>query len=364
MKKHRGVFEKVPASGSWWIRYIDADGKFRREKVGSKSAAINLYRLRKTEALKGVKLPAKLRQPMVSFGELADVAIKYVQSKYTRPADDAARLVLLKARFPGRADMITPGQIENTLDCLTVEKGWSASTRNHHHNLISVSYRLGILHSEVKENPARGVQRKPENNSRVRYLTSDEEKKLREAIRSKPEWAEHEPEFDLALSTGLRRNSMYLDLTWENVDLAARTLKIPRTKNGDPITLPLNADAMRALHIFRSRGDGTGRVVRNAMGKTLTVTAHWFPPAVRAAKIAPFRWHDCRHCFASKLRQAGVPLGNIAELLGQKGLAMTRRYAHLSISNLHEAVARIEQPTDTTVAPEPIFERDAISYVN
>jgi integrase len=59
-----------------------------------------------------------------------------------------------------------------------------------------------------------------------------------------------------------------------------------------------------------------------------------------AAGIKDFRWHDCRHTFASRLRQSGTPLGNIAELLGHKTLAMSRRYAHLSIANLHEAVSR------------------------
>jgi site-specific recombinase XerD len=86
-------------------------------------------------------------------------------------------------------------------------------------------------------------------------------------------------------------------------------------------------------------------------------------PAVRAAGIKNFRWHDLRLCFASRLRQTGTPLGNIAELLGHKGLAMTRRYAHLSISNLHEAVARIATPTDTTVAPEPNAGTPGVVYV-
>ena len=117
-----------------------------------------------------------------------------------------------------------------------------------------------------------------------------------------------------------------------------------------------------ALAIFRSRGDGVGCVVRNAAGDTLSVNAHWFVPAVRQAGIKNFRWHDCRHTYASRLRQAGVPLGNIAELLGHKGLAMTRRYAHLSISNLHEAVSRIS--ISTTVAPEPKTESSGIAYVN
>jgi len=155
---------------------------------------------------------------------------------------------------------------------------------------------------------------------------------------------------------------MYLDLTWENVDLKNRIAVLPRTKNGERVVVPLNADAMRALASFRSRGDGTGRVVRNLAGETLNVNAHWFVPAVRQAGIANFRWHDLRHTYASRLRQAGVPLRNIAELLGHKGLAMSRRYAHLSISNLHEAVSRIEN--STPVAPEPMRETRTDAYLN
>jgi integrase len=271
---------------------------------------------------------------------------------------------LLKERLAGRAaDTITTGEVRNLLDTLTTANQWSASTRNHHHNLISLAYRLGIEHGKITQNPARALGRRSEVPSRrVRYLTPDEEKRLRDAIRSKPEWAEHEPEMDLALHTGLRRGSMYLDLVWENVDLAGRVATVPRTKNGQPVHVPLNNDVVRALLIFRSRADGTGRVLRNAAGETLNVNARWFAPAVRAAGIKDFRWHDLRHTYASRLRQAGVPLGNIAELLGHRQLIMSQRYAHLSISNLHEAVARIS--TGTTVAPEQGAQPDARGYIN
>jgi len=30
----RGVFEKGPGSGIWWIRYTDGAGRYKREKVG------------------------------------------------------------------------------------------------------------------------------------------------------------------------------------------------------------------------------------------------------------------------------------------------------------------------------------------
>ena len=84
----------------------------------------------------------------------------------------------------------------------------------------------------MKESPLRGLRRKPENNSRVRYLTPEEEKKLRAAARPDPAWAPHQPELDLAVATGLRHGTMY-SAVWEDVDSVACTLTIPRTKNGD-----------------------------------------------------------------------------------------------------------------------------------
>lgn len=361
-KPDRGIFEKVPGSGVWWIRYVDAQGRYRREKAGTWSNADKLLTKRKHEALQGKKLP-ELRKRTVFFAELADDAVRYIESRYARPADDVARMKLLKGCLANRpVDSITAGEIQNLLDRLTAEKKWSFSSRNHHHNLLSLAYRLAVLHGKAKESPLLGLRRKSENNCRVRFLTVEEEAKLRAAIRSTPKWAEHEVELDLALHTGLRRGSMYRDLKWENIDLDSRVAVIPRTKNGDRLVVPLNTDALHALSIFRSRGDGTGRVVRNLAGETLNVNAHWFIPAVRQAGIKDFRWHDCRHTYASRLRQAGVPLGNIAELLGHKGLAMSQRYAHLSISNLHEAVSRIA--SSTPIAPEPVRETHSNVYLN
>jgi integrase len=349
-KQGRGIFEKIPGSSEYWIRFADATGRIRREKAGTWVSARDLYIKRKAEVLQGRKLPEKLRRRLVSFREIADDAIAYIKQEYARPADDVARVEVVNKWFEGRAaESITREEVKAALNSAVEEKRWSLSTRHHYQNVLSLIYRLALEHDppKVEKNPVNGIRRKKENNERVRYLTTDEEKRLRQTLRSKPEWAEHMPEIDLAMHTGLRRTNMYVDLVWENVNLKARVATIPTTKNDDPVYIPLNEDAMRALMVFRSRGNGTWRVVRNAAGETLNVNAHWFVDAIRQAKVLNFRWHDLRHTYASRLRQNGVPLGNIAELLGHKGLKMTRRYAHLAMSDLHEAVSRIQNPTDT-----------------
>ena len=44
-----------------------------------------------------------------------------------------------------------------------------------------------------------------------------------------------------------------------------------------------------------------------------------------------FHFHDLRHTYCSNLMLSGVDLKDVKEIIGHKDLAMTDRYAHLSI---------------------------------
>ena len=79
---------------------------------------------------------------------------------------------------------------------------------------------------------------------------------------------------------------------------------------------------------------------------------HWFDDAVAEAQIKNFRWHDLRHTFTSRLRMKCAPLEDIADLLGHKSFAMSRRYAHLGPNKLHAAVSLL-RPSDTTSDTSP-----------
>ena len=59
------------------------------------------------------------------------------------------------------------------------------------------------------------------------------------------------------------------------------------------------------------------------------------------AGIDDVRIHDLRHCFASIGAMSGMSLPMIGALLGQKEIATTQRYAHLSDNPVRSASDRI-----------------------
>jgi site-specific recombinase XerD len=66
--------------------------------------------------------------------------------------------------------------------------------------------------------------------------------------------------------------------------------------------------------------------------------------AERRAGLRKIGWHVLRHTFASHLVMKGVPLKTVQELLGHATVEMTMRYAHLSSTVKHDAVAVLDLP--------------------
>jgi hypothetical protein len=81
--KVRGVFEKEPESGIWWIRY-HVDGKPKREKVGRRSGAIALYQRRKSDTRAGIKLGQDLRKKSATLAEIGRNAIQWYRDHEKR----------------------------------------------------------------------------------------------------------------------------------------------------------------------------------------------------------------------------------------------------------------------------------------
>jgi site-specific recombinase XerD len=345
----RGVYEKFPGSGEWWICYWDAQGRKRREKAGSKSVAIALYRKRKTEVLEGKKLPEKSRRATVTFAEIARDALDYSKQYKVTDAYRADRwhmeTVLRWFRDRAAAE-VTPQDIERRLSELANEKNLMPATLNRYRALLSLTYSTAMRNGKVFSNPARLVRLRKENNARVRFLNSEEETVLRSRIVDN--YADGEAEFDLALNTGMRRGEQYR-LRWQDVNLKTGILTIPLSKTGEKRHIPINSATRAALERLWQHRTAGGYVCPGIEAERHRDSRRWFERAVYSAGIENLHWHDLRHTFASRLVMAGVDLRTVQELLGHKTIGMTVRYSHLAPTHLHEAIERLAaKPTDTT----------------
>ena len=146
-----------------------------------------------------------------------------------------------------------------------------------------------------------------------------------------------------ALNTGMRKEEI-LSLKWEeNVDLRHGFLLLDRTKNGERREIPINATLRAALQGLTRRLDSPYVFFDPLTGKRYRDVKRSFASACRRAGIKDFRFHDCRHTFASQLVMAGADLMTVKELLGHKTLAMTLRYSHLAPAHRRRAVDLLDE---------------------
>lgn len=351
--KVRGLFERPKGSGVWWVRYRDAAGRLHREKAGTRGMALALLDKRRSERRQRAKLPETIRRAAVPMRELLDLAARHVADHYAavrisartdQPATDS-RYPALAAEFGSRpADQVTPQEIERGLAKLAADHDWRPATINRYKAFLSLAFRLGVENGKIAANPARMVRQRREDNGRIRWLTAEEEDRLRAVIRQ--DCPEHEPELDLALHTGLRQGNQY-SLRWSDVDLARRQIVIGRAKNGRPHYVPINTAALDALLRLKALAGESEWVIVNAetasryKGKPRRNPRNWFEHCVKRAAIPGFTWHCLRHTVASRLIMAGVDLRTVQELMGHRTVQVTCRYAHLAPKHGLDAAERL-----------------------
>jgi site-specific recombinase XerD len=331
----RGVYEKVPGSGVWWIRYTDTQGNKRREKAGRKGDAKTLLTKRQSEQLQQKKLPEQYRAK-VTFNELCDDAVEHSEATNTGKVtiDLKVKVAKLRPAFgESLATSISKQDIVRWLTETAEQKRWANSTTNRYQAALSLIFRVGIDNEKIERNPASLVKGKRENNKRIRFLSDEEEAYLYRAVLKR--CPENLPALELSLQTGMRMTEQF-SLRWDQVNLDRRTISLYQTKNGKPRHIGLNRLAVSALVSLRNDSAHVFPSTRKEKTSILSPKG-WFNAALKEARIEDYSWHCNRHTFASRLVMAGVDLRTVGELLGHSSMQMTLRYAHLSPA--HQAAA-------------------------
>lgn len=242
---------------------------------------------------------------------------------------------------------------------------------------VNATLRASLTKAEewgfIPEHPLRKMRPlKTTSNLKIRFLSEDEEKRLRQALDGRDNklridrtngnawrearnrntkqdlrnvaFADHlKPMVLLSINTGIRRGEMF-SLRWEHVDFGLKQITITGTNAKSRRTrhIPLNSEALKTLQDWQAQQRAGERLVfTNHRGKQFTDIKTAWNKLISDACIQDFRWHDLRHHFASKLAMNWVDLNTIRELLGHSSYKMTLRYAHLSAGHRADAVERI-----------------------
>jgi integrase len=334
-KRIRGVYEKVPGSGEWWVRWTDSEGKLRRQKAGAKNAALAAYRKHKNEAREGKIVPVLRNTKKVTLHDLIDLVLNHVVDHKSR-RDYEVKAGIVRSELGDRpAAEITPAEIDEWLS----GRGKSAATANRYKAFLSLCYKLGMANGKVKVNPARMVRQRRENGARLRFLSREEYDKMCEVIRRR--CPEHLPEFIVSVHSGMRLSEQY-SCEWSQVNLDRRTIRLTDTKNGSARTVLLDPDALAAIKSLKAPGQKSSDLVFDPTW-TRNDTRGWFLPCLEEAGITGYVWHSNRHTFCSWLAMKGASIKDIQELAGHKTVAISARYAHLSPDHKLSVLDRLSE---------------------
>jgi integrase len=330
--------------GSWFIDYR-VEGRRKREKIGpSKRLAEQVLAKRQTEIAEGRYLDRK-KIPRVRLEEFATEYLEYsAANKRNYGRERYTMRHLLKAfgdYWLGEISVWHVEQYKAQRRALV-----AAATVNRELTLLKHMFTKATDWAKARTNPVKGVKLLREANTRVRFLTDEEEVRL---LRACP--PNLRPLVLAALHTGFRRGEL-LSLRWCDVDFANGliTVEASYTKNGERRSVPLSRTLRTILEQLRQQRTEGEHIFRTRRGGRYVSAATTFKKAVERAGLTNFRFHDLRHTFASRLVMGGQDIRTVQELLGHKSITMTLRYSHLSPTHRAKAVAILDRLSEEIAA--------------
>ena len=282
----------------------------------------------------------------------------------------------IKSSFPDllskQMDQITPWLVEKWR-ASRLKDGKKPSTINRDIVALKAALSKAVDWRFLDEHPILKIKPlRVDDSPNIRFLSAEEEKRLRTAIDKREDKIRREresgnkwrkvrsyelypvlnstsfadyvkPMFILAINTGIRRGELFT-LIWKNIDLKNNILTVvgDDAKSNRTRHIPLNNEASEALEKWKNiNNEESGLVFPSKEGKPITSLKKVWDGLRKTAQLEGFRWHDLRHTFASKLVMAGVDLNTVRELLGHSDIKMTLRYAHLAHEHKAKAVTLI-----------------------
>jgi integrase len=322
----------------YFLKYRTAGGRQRWLTLGQHGPltpdAARTKALREKAAIVDGDDPSGARQKKRRENTVAAIADRYVREHvkaHNRPSTAAEAARIVEKRIKPGLGAIKITDLTRS-DIKAWHQGMSATPYEANRALAYCSRMLSLAATdwELREdNPCIGVKRFPEH-ARERFLADDELTKIGTALSTAETEGSEVTGFILLIrllaTTGMRLGEA-LALTWPNVDLSGRAVRLPAAKTkGGARTVHLGAAAVAILDAIEERD---GYVIHGLdSSKPLPVSTAekaWQRLRERAG-IPDARLHDLRHTAGTFAALAGANAFAVRDLLGHRTLAMTGRY--------------------------------------
>lgn len=352
--KAKGVYSRTNTAGQprWYVR-IMVDGTYQRFAPHggflTKKEAMTFALHAKADITRGKFFPDKFKRDfLLPLKTLLEDQAKLL-AKTANEKNNRAYQAWWIAHY-GKLDigLITARTIDQARQQLEQEK---KSPQTTHHYLKFLRHRLSLAQRDghLEHSPFERKKLPAVHNTRTRFYSEDERRRLYEALG--PKWCEAA---ELAGLTGLRWTEQFT-LRREQIHLTEGYVELQRTKAGRPQARLINSRAQellatqlarhRAPWLYPNQGT-TGPIGESNFRKRI-----WKPARI-AAGIENARWNDWRHTFASDLTMAGHSDRTVAQLMGHTNTQMVQRYAHLADAHLRAAVETLSNQRPTPPKPK------------
>jgi integrase len=337
MGKLKGIYKR---GGVYWIRYAGLDGRMRFEsaRTTSQKEAEYLLACRRKEVQEGNLPEVKKIAKNITLRKLAEEYLEWVkrQRAFVSKKCRVLQLVGVFGNHPLNSfstQLVEKYQSERLVKNKPASVNKTIAILKH---MLAKAVEWEMISEEILKK-VRKVKQIPENNKRLRFLSSEECQALIKACDP-----HLRPIVVTALNTGMRRGEI-LNLKWDQIDLKHGFILLEVTKNGERREIPINETLRRTLETLPRHIKGPYVFWHGEEGKPYGELKKSFKSALKRTGIRDFTFHDLRHCFASHLVMAGCDLKTVQELLGHKTLTMTLRYAHLAPGHKVKAVGILDE---------------------
>lgn len=317
----------------WWIQY-NASGRQYRESANTsrRADAEALLRERLQSIWDGRFFPHRgKRKRDLTIAGLLDLWVNERSGKRSLRHDETRLGAAVKHFGKDRlVATITADDVAGWRDELA--EGHETATVNRHLAVLRSALRLAAARGHAHQDPLSGIRLERERNARNRICSPDEYAAIREAAVD-----DTRAVVTVGYWIGMRLGEI-AGLTRERLDLRAGTIRLAAadTKEGQIKTLALPRAVVDELKTLPVRTDG------RVFAYDSDAYSKRFAALCRECEIADLRFHDLRHTAATNMRRAGLDLMTIAAFTGHKTLAMLKRYQHVSVDDLRDAMSRVE----------------------